>query len=329
MPRIISDVYIKENKNIWGKDPTEEFNQRILAVNNMYGWLYEKGILEKVSFEFKDYEDAAYFAVNAKDLVPYRKEMEAAEIESAALAVKHIFDVPYSPCHYSGAIELGWTMSSYRDVDGSVGRSWECGLVKSLDTDGIYEIAKVRDEQGVKAAVRALYAQFDWNLTLPEQEKYNEALEHFNKEAETNIENDYVKEHARELIYCYENGKTLVDFDFWTRYETLCGEKMRYDEYLAVDSLYDGDPHDIKENDTKTISEIKNNLKNYRDSVVVISQDEMDNLADRAQMRMEKQAKEAMNSLDSMIRSSKDRVAGKGNDTIKSIKDQGNKEAER
>lgn len=170
MARIISDSYIKGEKQIWGDDPKDAFNQKILAVNNMYGWLYQQGILEKVSFVFKDYAEGTHFALNAKDLEPYRREMEECGAESAALAVHHIFDEEYTPCVYSGAITLGWTMSTYRDVDGCVGRSWECDLIKCLNTEGIYDIANIRDEQGVKAAVVALYSQFDWNPTLQEEQ---------------------------------------------------------------------------------------------------------------------------------------------------------------
>lgn len=169
MVRIISDTYVKGNKPIWGDDPNTPFNQKVLAVNNIYGWLYQRGILEKVSFEFKDYPEGTHFAFNAKDLEPYRKEMEACGVKDAALAVHHIFDEPYTPCVYSGAIELGWSMSSYRNVDGCVGRSWECGLIRMLDTAGIYRVADVRDEQGVKAAVHALFSEFDWLPTIQEQ----------------------------------------------------------------------------------------------------------------------------------------------------------------
>lgn len=171
MARIICDIYIKKDKKIWGDDIQDEFNQRILAVNNMYGWLYEKGILEKASFEFKDYEEASYFALDAKDLLLYRSEMEKSGVTGAALATRHIFDEPYTPCSYSGAIELSWTMSSYRSVDGCVDRSWECGLVKNLDTTGIYDVAEVRDAQGVRAAVHALFSQFNWKPTLSELSK--------------------------------------------------------------------------------------------------------------------------------------------------------------
>lgn len=264
MERIISDVYVKKDKQIWGKDPTEPFNRKILAVNNMYGWLYDQGILEKASFVFKDFKDTTNFALNVKDLLPYRKDMENCPAVDAALAVQHIFDESYSPCVYSGAIELSWTMSSYRNVDGCVGRSWECGLIKSLDTEGVYKISEIRDAQGVQAAVKALYDQFDWNLTLPEQARYQEALAHFNNEAQATIENDFVKAHARELIFCFDHGKTLIDFDFWTRYEVLCEGRLSYEEYMALDSSYDGDPHDIEEGDHDVIEKLKGVLEQYR-----------------------------------------------------------------
>lgn len=169
MSRIICDTYIKGEKRIWGDDPSTEFNQKIVAVNNLYGWLYEKGILQEAAFEMKDYADVAYFAVDASHLLPYRQQMEASGSPDALLAVRHIFDEYYTPCTYSGAIELGWTMMSYRDVDGCVGRSWECGLIKCLDTEGIYEVANVMDEAGPKEAVKKLFLQFDWKPTLSEQ----------------------------------------------------------------------------------------------------------------------------------------------------------------
>lgn len=167
LTRIICDTYSKKEKQLFGDDPTSDFNQKILAVNNLYGWLYDRGILEKVSFEFKDHPDWTCFAFDARDLFPYRAEMEESGVEGAVLAAHHIFDEPYSSCLYSGAIELGWMMSTYRDVDGCVGRSWECDLIKGLNTEAIYDISKVKDERGVKEAVRAMFAFYDW----PEQVK--------------------------------------------------------------------------------------------------------------------------------------------------------------
>lgn len=162
MERIISDTYVKGKKYIFGDDPNTEFNKKIVAVNNMYSWLYEQGILEKAAFVYKDYSDVTYFAVDAKDLEPYRKEMEASNIDGAALAVPHIFDVYYTPCEYSGAIQLGWMMKTYRSVDGCVGSSWECDLIKNLNVDGIYKIYDIQREKGTKEAVKALFDEFNW-----------------------------------------------------------------------------------------------------------------------------------------------------------------------
>lgn len=154
MERIICDNYQKNGKHLFGEDPTTEFNQKIVAINNMYGWLYEKGILEKRSFEFKDYSDITYFALDAQDLLPYRSAMEASGVEGAELATRHIFDVEYSPCLYSGAIELAWTMFSYRDFDGTVSRSWENELCRHMNSSAVLDVRKMKDERGVKEAVK-------------------------------------------------------------------------------------------------------------------------------------------------------------------------------
>ena len=91
-------------------------------------------------------------------------------MDKAALAVRYIFDEPCRPCIYSGAIELGWTMNTYRSVDGCVGRSWECSLIQELNTKAIYDIGDIRKEKGIKAAVKALYEKMDWNPTLETKE---------------------------------------------------------------------------------------------------------------------------------------------------------------
>ena len=188
MERIIVDRYVKGEKHIWGNDPNMEFNKKILCINEMFGWLYNQGILEKVSFEFKDYSDCAHFAVDTKDLTVYRDQMEASGLPNASLAVRHIFDEPYTPCQYSGAIELGWTMSSYRDVDGSVGRSWECGLVQSLNTEGIYDVLNMQQKSGVKEAVKTLFASLDW---LPSDLGKEKSIEAVMEEAREIAENNF------------------------------------------------------------------------------------------------------------------------------------------
>lgn len=166
MSRIICDAYYKEKK-LFGDNVQDEFNQRISAVNQMYGWLYEKGILEKVCFEFHVFSNGVCFAFDTKDLEPYREEMAKSGFLGSVVAIRHIFDEPYSPCHYSGVIQPGWTMATYRDVDGIVDRSWECDLIKGLNTETIYAINKVKEERGIREAVKSLFSCYVW----PEPEK--------------------------------------------------------------------------------------------------------------------------------------------------------------
>lgn len=166
MQRIICDIYSKDNLRLWEHDvnspSTREFNRRITAVNNMYAWLYEKGILENVSFKFKDYSDVTHFAFDTNDLLAYREEMEKSDAEDAALAVQHIFDVEYTPCKYSGAIELTWTMQTYREVDGCVGRSWENSLVQGLQYNAIADLPYISADKGTKEAVKVLFERCEF-----------------------------------------------------------------------------------------------------------------------------------------------------------------------
>ena len=164
MDRFIVDKYQKERVVLWDLElesaGTQEFNRKVLAVNNMYGWLYEKGILEKISFEFKDYSDVTYFAFDTKALFPFRKEMEQSSVEDAAHAVQHIFDEEYTPCKYCGAIQLSWPMASYRDVDGCVGRSWESRLVQALGNNDISDLPYIAVDKGTKEAVKVLFERY-------------------------------------------------------------------------------------------------------------------------------------------------------------------------
>lgn len=162
MARIICDAY-SQNKQIFGNDIHNPLNQRILAVNNMYRWLHENGILEKESFILKGYPKGIAFAVDVAKLLPYRKEMENCQVPGAALAVRHIFDESYTPCMYSGTIQPGGVMSTYRDVDGCVDKSWECDLIKGLNTETIYEVNRIKEEQGIQAAVKALFGCYIWS----------------------------------------------------------------------------------------------------------------------------------------------------------------------
>lgn len=290
MARIISDTYIKGEKRIWDLDmdnpKNQEFNRKIIAVNEMYGWLYEKGILRQASFEFKDYSDVSFFALDVKDLEPYRSVMEQCGLKDAALAVHHIFDKEYTPCLYSGAIQLGWTMSTYRDVDGCIGRSWETDLIQHLNVGPIYDVLALQKEKGVKAAVSKAFelSEFEPDLFDKACEYYQEYVDLSDKESQ-----EFYNTHADKLIYCYENKKDMLDFDFWVQYEALLGEKITWDEYVAIDNKFDGDPHDVEENDIETISGFRNSLKEHRD-IIVITEEDMDEFALLRQQTIERTA---------------------------------------
>lgn len=308
MPRIISDTYEKGEKHIWNGDKdapvNQEFNRKIIAVNDMYGWLYKKGILRDVSFEFKDYSDISFFALDVKDLEPYRSEMEQCGIKDASVAVQHIFDEEYTPCLFSGAIQLGWTMRTYRDIDGCVGRSWETDLVQHLNSGPAHDILALQMEKGVKVAVSKTFelSGFEPDMFDKACEYYQDWIDIDNKD---NLE--FLKCHADKLIYCHENKKDMLDFDFWVQYENLLGEKITWDEYTAIDSKFDGDPHDIDENDIVSISKFRNSLSEYRTSITVTQKD-MDDMASRAEARLKKEAKEDIQSLADKIKVAETRL---------------------
>ena len=138
--RIISDFHTKTKKKIYGSNPETDFNKIIIAVNNMYGWLYKTGILRKESFVFKDYENEIYFALDIKRLRKYKKSMVESNIPGAELAVKCIFDSEHNPCLYSGAIQLAAPMITYRSNNGCVSKSWECDIVRYLSNEAANEI---------------------------------------------------------------------------------------------------------------------------------------------------------------------------------------------
>lgn len=422
MERIICDSYVKGEKRTWDLDKdnpkNQEFNRKILAVNNMFGWLYQNGILQDVSFQIKDYSDITYFAFDAKDLEAHRDAMAASGIPDSDLALRHIFDEPYTPCLYSGAIELTWTMMGYRDFDGSVSRSWECDLVKHLSADAVLDVEQIKDKKGVKEAIRAAFAysdfepsditkdgailtvmplsnehihevssldkmsgnnvsqyledneDFAWgafvrdklvgyctigfadcepavkdvpgycadSLLLSDvfvdpryrnlgcgsflvdhairlrtkkdhqlvflglldntvsdfykkigfsmvadrhmvrderslgdlkfQEDFDRAFAFFSSKDKSMVDNrDYLFSHGEKLIVCYEQDihLDLIDVDCWVQYEKLLGEFLGYEEYSALNSVLDGDPHDIDENDVEAITFLREALQKYRE----------------------------------------------------------------
>lgn len=160
MERIICDSFWNEKTSLG--EGFKDFDQRAAAVNNMYGWLAEKGILEKISFEYRKLSNCICFAFDVEDLKPYRHDMAASGIRDVAIAVHHIFDEPYSPCMYCGAIQPGWIMGTYRSMDGCVSRSWECDLITGLNNSAVQEILDIQNLRGVKEAVKSTFLFYQW-----------------------------------------------------------------------------------------------------------------------------------------------------------------------
>ncbi len=76
---------------------------------------------------------------------------------------------------------------------------------------------------------------------------------------------EYLEVNADKVVYVYENHKDFMDLDFWIRFELLLDEKLTYDEFMAVNSRFDGDPFDVKFEDADTISGFRKDLDEYRD----------------------------------------------------------------
>ena len=144
------------------EDVNSEFNTIVRAINDMYAFLYKQGVLKEKSFVSKDLEDAFYFAVDTSDLEFYREEMLNSGVENAELAVKHIFDENHTECFYCGAITLSWTMSTYRDNCGCVGRSWECCGCEGFHTRDVSKFNQIRKEKSIAEAVKYQWSLFKW-----------------------------------------------------------------------------------------------------------------------------------------------------------------------
>ena len=95
-------------------------------------------------------------------------------------------------------------------------------------------------------------------------QKFLVALSRFSCDVDTEENRDFFEAHANKLIYCSENKKDLIDFDFWVRYELLLGEKITWEEYVAIDNTLDGDPHDVELSHKRTINKFKARLEEFR-----------------------------------------------------------------
>lgn len=159
--KILNDYVVYSSNEIphFGEDLSTPFNKRVAAIKRMYTFLYKKGILKEVSFEYKDDGKEACFALHVAKLLPYKERMLNSGVEDAPLATETIFCEKYTPCVHCGSVSLSWTMRTYRDNSGCVGRSWECDLCQHINNKYLPPIVNERKQHSAKNAVGTA-----WNL---------------------------------------------------------------------------------------------------------------------------------------------------------------------
>lgn len=155
--KIIVDFYNKNGAELY---PTnyQGLNDRIQLMHDFYEMMYKAGVLQKVSFEYREYNDVVFFAFNANDIA----EFVNANLDNPTVtaAVSKIIFGGIAPCNMTGAIQPGAVMSTYRDNNGCIGRSHECTLVQQLDT---YACGLIHDEKhncGVVDAVKLAFSLY-------------------------------------------------------------------------------------------------------------------------------------------------------------------------
>lgn len=131
-------------------------NERFAACALMYKWLDEQGILKEKAFCYdvvpeqtiqgQHYDKQINFAIDSKDLLAHRDAMLASGVPNAEKAVSAILAEEghiTEPSHLTGATCLTWTMQTYRENAGSVGRSWETIHEQNYSTESPTGIGSV------------------------------------------------------------------------------------------------------------------------------------------------------------------------------------------
>jgi hypothetical protein len=149
----------KVNKTIQGdkfKTNYEKTKSKIDCIKDMFEYLDSIGKLP--AFVRKEYPDGiVYFAVDLNQLYPYRNEMLWSGIPNAAEIVDFILINNHPVCKYSGATQLTSPMITYRKNGWNVGSSCEIDLVSDLATPYAEYIRNIREERGIREAIRELF----------------------------------------------------------------------------------------------------------------------------------------------------------------------------
>ena len=154
-------------------------DKQTAACRNMFRWLYQKGILEKVSFLFDEYKKESgeikevKFALDTTELLPYKEQMEKSGIKNWNLAVDAIFDKNAKGSQFSGAISLCHPMLSYR-VNRCVCKFWKSYSEHVVASRAMLDlIHKISIRHGANEAVKSLWdindgRRLDYEINIAE-----------------------------------------------------------------------------------------------------------------------------------------------------------------
>ena len=147
--RVICDCFSKSG--------CDSDNPHLQTVQKTYEFLYSKGILKDISFEFRDYSDCVYFAFDTADLD--RRWFEIMRDQSSYLpeGMHFLMHHPIRPCSASGCISLIKPMITYRSNNGVTSPSRENFLVADLTNEFVNAIKQIRSKAGTIYAIKYLF----------------------------------------------------------------------------------------------------------------------------------------------------------------------------
>ncbi len=93
---------------------------------------------------------------------------------------------------------------------------------------------------------------------------FEKAVEYLSGDMDVEANREYLEAYADKVIFVYENKKDFMDLDFWIRIEQLVDEPLSYDEFMSINSVFDGDPFDVEFDDTDTINQFKKVLYDFK-----------------------------------------------------------------
>lgn len=113
--------------------------------------------------------------------------------------------------------------------------------------------------------------EFEWSLEIEDEREdsfpdgFFDAVDHYCELAGSDIENEFVRQHAEELTYCWENGLFLMDFEMWTGLEAVLNERLTFEEASFLKGASNGKAQDLSSNEiTASLDKLQSALADFR-----------------------------------------------------------------